>query len=81
MEWTESGKSEARSNNGVTYLLNDPPITSIETSKPQLVVSSLFECEILYSACPIQDVPKGVWLTLLYTKLTIIYYCQSDEKV
>jgi len=27
MERTERGKSGERNNNGVTYLLNDPPIT------------------------------------------------------
>lgn len=39
MECAERGKSGERSNNGVTYLLNDPPITFTETPKPQLVVS------------------------------------------
>lgn len=39
MECGERGKSGERSNNGVTYLLNDLPITFTETPKPQLVVS------------------------------------------
>lgn len=42
MERAERGKSRVKSNNGVTYLLNDPPITFTGTSKPQLGVSIEF---------------------------------------
>lgn len=79
MKRTEWGKSGVRSNNGVTYLLNDPPITFTETSKPQLRVSIEFIREILYRVCPIQDVSKGVWLNFIVN--FIIYYYYGDKKI
>lgn len=42
MKQVERGKSGERNNNGVTYLLNEPPITFTGTPKPQFRVSIEF---------------------------------------
>jgi hypothetical protein len=69
IERAERGKSGRRSNNGVTYLLNDPPITFTETSKPQLVVS--IEFIRVQNACPIQGVPRVFrYILLLYATIS-----------
>lgn len=87
MARAERRKSGERSNNGVTYLLNDPPITFTETPKPQLVLrSSLFERETpvahiyIYSAV-IEDASKvSVIVSMRLNIYLHVFLCQAFRK-